>query len=167
MRLFQQPARQLAAVRAGYSSAASARGGRRDETNWLWRIFRDQGFLDRPQWSGVADEDSVDGGIQKWNYKVHHPVSRSGEVTMKFKLFEQVALAKDIQEENLRRGDVATVVDSHPPANGGELGYSIEVFNAIGETIAIACVPESYLERLTANEILHVRPLTESGAFRT
>jgi len=34
---------------------------------------------------------------------------------MKFKLFEQVALAKDIPEENLRRGDVATIVDSHSP----------------------------------------------------
>ncbi len=86
---------------------------------------------------------------------------------MKFKLFEQVALAKDISEENLRRGDVVTIVDSHPPANGGELGYSIEIFNAIGETIAVACVPESSIERLTADEILHVRPLTESDAFRS
>ena len=86
---------------------------------------------------------------------------------MKFNLFEQVALATDIPEENLRRGDVATIVDSHPPANGGELGYSIEVFNAIGDTIAVACVPESSLERLTADEILHVRPLTEPGAFRS
>ena len=85
---------------------------------------------------------------------------------MKFKLFEQVALAKDIPEENLRRGDLATIVDSHP-ANGGEGGYSIEVFNAVGDTIAITSVPESSLEQLTANEILHVRPLTESGAFRS
>jgi hypothetical protein len=88
-------------------------------------------------------------------------------VTVKFKLFEQVALAKDIPEENLRRGDVATIADSHPAADGGELGYSIEVFNAIGETIAVACVPESSLERLTAGAILHVRPLTEPGAFRS
>lgn len=85
---------------------------------------------------------------------------------MKFKLFEQVALARDIPEENLRRGDVATIVDSHP-ANGGEIGYSIEVFNAIGDTIAVTAVAESFLEQLTANEILHVRPLTESGAARS
>ena len=85
---------------------------------------------------------------------------------MKFNLFEQVALAKDIPEENLCRGDLATIVDRHP-GNRGEVGYSIEVFNAIGDTIAVTSVPESFLEHLTANEILHVRPLTESGVFRS
>lgn len=83
---------------------------------------------------------------------------------MRFKLFQQVALARDLQEKNLRRGDVATIVDSHP-ANGGEVGNSIEIFNAVGDTIAVTAVPESFLEQLTVVEILHVRPLTESGAF--
>jgi hypothetical protein len=78
---------------------------------------------------------------------------------MKFKEFQRVALAKDIPEEKLRRGDLATVVDIHP-ANGGEVGYSIEVFNALGQTIAVTTVAESGLEELTANEILHVRSLT-------
>ncbi|HEU0048479.1 MAG: DUF4926 domain-containing protein [Deltaproteobacteria bacterium] len=78
---------------------------------------------------------------------------------MIFKEFQQVALAKDIPENNLRRGDLATIVEIHP-ANGGEVGYSIEIFNALGETIAVTTVPESALEELTANEILHVRSLT-------
>ncbi len=78
---------------------------------------------------------------------------------MRFKEFQQVALAKDIPENKLRRGDLATIVDIHP-ANGGEVGYSIEVFNALGETIAVTTVPESVLEELTANEVLHVRSLT-------
>lgn len=65
---------------------------------------------------------------------------------MKFKPFQQVALARDIPEKNLRRGDVATIVDSHP-ANGGEVGYSIEIFNAVGDTIAVTAVPESFLEK--------------------
>ena len=77
---------------------------------------------------------------------------------MIFKEFQQVALAKDIPENNLRRGDLATIVEIHP-ANGGEVGYSIEIFNALGETIAVTTVPESALEELTANEILHVRSL--------
>ncbi|OGQ82246.1 MAG: DUF4926 domain-containing protein [Deltaproteobacteria bacterium RIFCSPLOWO2_12_FULL_60_19] len=77
---------------------------------------------------------------------------------MKFKLFQQVALAKDIPEKKLRRGDLATVVDTHPPS-GGEIGYSIEVFNAVGETIAVTAVPESFLQELTDNEILHIRSL--------
>ncbi len=78
---------------------------------------------------------------------------------MRFKEFQQVALAKDIPESNLRRGDLATIVDMHP-ANGGEVGYSIEVFNALGETIAVTTLPESVLEELTVNEILHLRSLT-------
>ena len=85
---------------------------------------------------------------------------------MRFKPFQQVALARDIPEKNLRRGDVATIVDTHP-ANGGEVGYSIEIFNAVGDTIAVTAVPESFLQELTAEEILHVRPLTETGTFRS
>jgi hypothetical protein len=77
---------------------------------------------------------------------------------MKFKEFQQVALAKDIPEERLCRGDLATIVDIHP-ANGGEVVYSIEVFNALGETIAVTTVAESVLEELTANDVLHKRSL--------
>lgn len=77
---------------------------------------------------------------------------------MKFKLSQQVALAQDIPAKNLRRGDLATIVDTHPPS-GGETGYSIEIFNAVGDTIAVAAVPESFLQELTDNEILHIRSL--------
>ena len=77
---------------------------------------------------------------------------------MRFKPFEQVALARDIPDKNLRRGDIATIVDVHPK-NGGEVGYSIEIFNALGDTIAVTVVPESLLENLNADEILHVRSL--------
>jgi len=77
---------------------------------------------------------------------------------MTFKLFQQVALSEDIPEKRLRRGDLATVVDHHP-ARDGEPGYSIEVFNAVGDTIVVTVVPESFLEELTPDEILHVRSL--------
>jgi Domain of unknown function (DUF4926) len=80
---------------------------------------------------------------------------------MRFKLFQQVALAKDIPEKKLRRGDVATIVDQHP-ANKKEPGYSIEVFNAVGDTIAVTAVPESFLQELTSDEILHVRSLAHA-----
>jgi hypothetical protein len=77
---------------------------------------------------------------------------------MRYELFQQVALSKDIPEKRLRRGDLATVVDHHP-ARDGEPGYSIEVFNAVGDTIAVTVVPESFLQELSAQEILHVRSL--------
>jgi hypothetical protein len=44
--------------------------------------------------------------------------------------------------------------------HGGEVGYSLEVFNALGGTIAVTTVPESVLEELTANDVLHKRSLT-------
>jgi len=81
---------------------------------------------------------------------------------MKFKQFQQIALARDIPEKKLRRGDLATIVDTHP-AEEGQVGYSIEIFNALGDTIAVTIVPESFIEELTADEILHVRPLAQSA----
>jgi hypothetical protein len=84
-----------------------------------------------------------------------------GEDAMKFKLYEQVALARDIPEKKFRQGDLATVVDYHP-VREGEPGYSIEVFNAVGGTIEVTTVPESFLQELTTEEILRVRPLAGS-----
>ncbi len=81
---------------------------------------------------------------------------------MRFKQFQQVALARDIPEKKLRQGDLATIVDTHP-ANEGEVGYAIEIFNALGDTIAVTIVPESFIKELTADEILHVRPLAQSA----
>ena len=80
---------------------------------------------------------------------------------MKYELFQQVALARDLPEKGLQRGDMATIVDRHP-ADGGEPGYSIEVFNALGETIAVTVVAESCLQPLTANDVMHVRSLAEA-----
>lgn len=80
---------------------------------------------------------------------------------MKYESFQRIALARDLPEKRLRRGDVVTIVDRHPP-NGGEPGYSIEVFNALGETIAVTVVAESCLQPLTASDILHVRSLAEA-----
>jgi hypothetical protein len=78
---------------------------------------------------------------------------------MKYDLFIRVALTEDLPQHHLRCGDVATVVESHPGRSGQEPGYSLEVFNAVGETIAIVTVRESQIEPLTANELLHVRRL--------
>ena len=78
---------------------------------------------------------------------------------MNYELFARVALKADLPEYGLRRGDVATVVESHPGRPGQEPGYSLEVFNAVGETVAIVTVRESQIEPLTPDELLHVRPL--------
>ncbi len=77
---------------------------------------------------------------------------------MRFELYTDAALARDIPEHRLRSGDVVKIVDHHPSSNG-ESGYSIEVFNAIGETIAVTAVPESALASLRKDEVLSVRAL--------
>jgi hypothetical protein len=82
---------------------------------------------------------------------------------MNYPLFEDVVLTKDISAKGLRKGDVATVIDYHPVADGKD-GYSLEIFNALGETIAVVTVAESAIAPLTANEIFSVRPLALKGA---
>ena len=79
---------------------------------------------------------------------------------MKIDLFKRVALKIEIPEHQLRKGDVATVVE-HLPAKKGEDGYALEVFNAVGDTIAAVTVPESAVEPLTADKIPSVRPLAK------
>jgi len=78
---------------------------------------------------------------------------------MKYELYTRIALSADLPEHGLRRGDVATLVEHHSGRPGQEDGYSLEVFNAVGDTIAVVTVCESLVEPLTANELLSVRPM--------
>ena len=81
---------------------------------------------------------------------------------MRFPLFKQVALTRDIPEDGLKKGDLAMVVDYHPGPDG-EDGYSLEVFNAVGDAIAVTVVPESAIEALREDQILSVRPLVKTA----
>jgi len=83
---------------------------------------------------------------------------------MKFEMFSRVALKTDVPEDGLRRGDVATIVEYHQGRPGQEPGYSLEVFNAVGDTVAVITLRESQIEPLSAKGILHVRPLAAAAA---
>ena len=83
---------------------------------------------------------------------------------MKFEMFSRVALKTDVSEYGLRRGDLATIVEYHEGRPGQETGYSLEVFDAVGNTVAVITLGESEIESLSAREILHVRPLTSAAA---
>lgn len=80
---------------------------------------------------------------------------------MAFELFTRVALREDFPNHQLHQGDVATIAEHHPVVKG-EDGYSLEVFNAIGETIAVLVVSESQIEPLMKNEVLHIRVLDQA-----
>ena len=82
---------------------------------------------------------------------------------MTLDLYEEVALTHDLPEYELRAGDIATLVDFVPHPSGGEEGCVLEVFNAVGESLAVVVVPISAVEVLRADEILTVRSLAKAG----
>ena len=77
---------------------------------------------------------------------------------MTYDLFEEVVLLKDISEKGLKKDDVATIVEHHPVTDG-EDGYTLEVFNALGDTVAVITVSESAITPLSEKEIFSVRSL--------
>ena len=78
---------------------------------------------------------------------------------MTLRLYDRVALKVAVPPVNLRAGDVATLVDFTDHPSGGPRGCVLEVFNALGESIAVVTIPETAVEPLRADEVLAVRPL--------
>lgn len=83
----------------------------------------------------------------------------------KIELYQRVALTRDMPENHLYAGDVAVVVEYllATAASDGEEGYALEVFNAIGETVAVVMVPHSAVKPLTENEIFQIRSLSSTN----
>lgn len=77
---------------------------------------------------------------------------------MKLELYTDAMLTGHLPQHRLRSGDIVKLVDCHVALDGTE-GYSIEVFNAVRDTIAVTTVPSSALEVLREDEILCARPL--------
>jgi len=80
---------------------------------------------------------------------------------MKYKMFSRVSLRANLPKHHLRRGDVATIVEYHRGRREQEPGYTLEVFNAVGDTVDVVTVRESQIEPLTAKSVLHVRALAQ------
>lgn len=74
-------------------------------------------------------------------------------LTLKPKLYSRVVVNRDIPEENLRHGDVATVIEYLEHPHGGEEGAILEIFNVLGESLDIATVPVSAIEELSADYV--------------
>ncbi len=82
---------------------------------------------------------------------------------MTLELYKEVALTLDLSEHQLKAGDIATLIDLVPHPTGGEDGCVLQVFNAVGESIAVIIVPVSAIEALHADEILSVRSLAQAS----
>jgi Domain of unknown function (DUF4926) len=76
---------------------------------------------------------------------------------MAFRLYEEAALARDLPEYRLRRGDLLRLVERHVSIDGTK-GYSAEVLGATGKTLAVVAVSEASLVAVRDNDVLKVRP---------
>lgn len=85
-------------------------------------------------------------------------------IMTKPKLYEEVALTRNIPEENLKQGDVAVLVEYVPHPAGGEEGAILEIFNAVGESVAVATVPISAIKSLRADQVFMVREMAPAGS---
>jgi hypothetical protein len=70
---------------------------------------------------------------------------------------------RDIPSENLKKGDIAWLIDYVEHPSGGEEGAILEVFNVLGDSIAVATVPVSAIEALRADQIPAVRQLEKTS----
>jgi hypothetical protein len=76
---------------------------------------------------------------------------------MKYPLYSHVILAQDIPAHGLCQDDLATIVEHYEGRPGQEPGYELEVFNAVGDTVAVVTVRESQIEAPRQEERLCVR----------
>jgi hypothetical protein len=65
-------------------------------------------------------------------------------------LYSEVTLTQDIDEYNIQAGDITTLIDFVTHPQGKEDGCILEVFNAVGESIADT-VGESNQKRFKRN----------------
>lgn len=68
---------------------------------------------------------------------------------MKYKLFDRVALAKDLPERNLPSGSVGVVVETYPATDGLE----VEFMNETGDTIAVLTLDVTDVRKLAASRL--------------
>jgi hypothetical protein len=73
---------------------------------------------------------------------------------LKLELFKEAVFTRDVPEHQIKKGDVATVIDYF---DNPEPGYALEVFDALGHTVDVLSVPESYLEPIREGERWQVR----------
>ena len=77
-------------------------------------------------------------------------------------LYDRVSLVKDEERYNLKKGDIATLVDFIDHPDKGEKGCVLEVVNALGKTIDVITLPVSSVEPLRHDEILSVRQFSKA-----
>jgi hypothetical protein len=81
-----------------------------------------------------------------------------------YPLFSQVALAEDLPEHHLKRGDIATVVEYYPTSGEEDDGYSLEGFGVPNVTVEVAASQIISVSQWQQEEelLVKVRQLSQS-----
>ncbi|MFN2455540.1 MAG: DUF4926 domain-containing protein [Pyrinomonadaceae bacterium] len=69
---------------------------------------------------------------------------------------DSVVLTEDIAEENLKAGDIGTVVHIHQ----GGAGYEVEFMTLAGETLAVVTLLHTQVRSVSSRDIAHTRELS-------
>ena len=77
---------------------------------------------------------------------------------MSMQLYDRVALRTSFPQHGLCAGDIATLVDFVEHPSSGPRGCVLELFNALGESMAVVTVPDDAVEPLRADEVLSENP---------
>ncbi len=67
-------------------------------------------------------------------------------------LYTDAVLTRDLAAHQLCAGDLVKIIDHHP-VPGGEDGYTIEVFNTLGDTIAVTACPSRPWNRFAKRSV--------------
>lgn len=78
---------------------------------------------------------------------------------MDVELYKRVVINKTMPESNIYAGDIAWLLDFVPHPSGGEEGCVLEIFNALGDSIAVVVVPRSAISPLQQDQVLSVRTI--------
>ena len=76
---------------------------------------------------------------------------------MIFESFSRVVVTRDIPDQDVYQGDVATIVEQYRDPAGQVIGFEVEVVAANGETLAVASVPVDAVRAPTAGDRVVVR----------
>ena len=76
--------------------------------------------------------------------------------------FKEVVLLRDVPEENLRAGDVGTVVEVFLGRDRVPPGYMVEFMTLTGETVAVVDVPADAVRPVGEGDMPQARSLARS-----
>lgn len=79
----------------------------------------------------------------------------------KIDLFSSVVLTEDIDKHQLKCGDIGVVVEIYTNPANEVLGYELEIFDALGNTLDVVTVLANQVASLHQGQRLSIRPIQE------